>query len=123
MSNTTPDISTRIESTIRKSVQGLYASTSLLKINEFKNLGNDWVQRYSQNRLFNGVNVPTGGVHAIKDRHDERRVIHLQALIQANNLEHSRHGQQKERPKHRKMNELVSGILVGQTPTDEFDAM
>ena len=59
-----------------------------------------------------GGYAPCSGVDAIKDGHDERRVVHLQAAVETHDLRDGRDGEEEEREYNRGVPELVPGVLV-----------
>ena len=98
----------KIETKIRKRVQDLYWSISLLNTSEFRKLSRcQWLLGLPIARKGHS---PASGINAIKDRDDERRIIHLQSSVQTNDLENRGDGEEEEGDDRREMEELIACV-------------
>lgn len=64
--------------------------------------------------------TPGTCVHTVKHRYHEGRIVYLEPAIETNDLGDSSNGQQDESKDGRCMAELIAGILVRQTASNQL---
>lgn len=73
-----------------------------------------------EGEAYEGIEPSRGGVYAVKDGNDERRIVCFESAVETYDLEDGGAGEEYEREDGSRMTDLVPRILMRKRPRDEF---